>query len=187
MPKLTLTDREKVNLELYINFLVHNSNPCKECSMAGWCCGCSYKNEYQKKLEKYDVSDLLNYKEIKEYVESSVKLVKYRVQVESLKTDIRNLEKKIIEITDTINIVKDSEKKIDDNYKTTDVHNLKKKIGEIVDSIDNVTEFYCDNCKMRFTVPNNKCKIAFDGEGALEANVREYYCCPKCTKICWDK
>lgn len=194
MPKLTLTDREKVNLELYINFLAHNSNPCDSC---GWrrrteCLGCSRGNAYHKKLEKYDVADLLNYEEIKEYVDSSVKLVNYRLQVESLKTDIRNLEKKISEITDSIDI-KDTEKKIDDvteshcnNYKTTDVHNLKKKIGEIMDSIDDTIEFHCNNCKMNFVVPDDKCKIAFDGEGRLEANVRKYYICPKCTKICWD-
>lgn len=159
MPKLTLTDKEKVNLELYINFLVHNSDPCKECSMAGRCCGCPYKNEYQKNLKKYDVADLLNYEEIKEYVRYSVKLVEYRLRVESLKTDIHNFEKKISEITKSIDLVKDSEN----------------------------TEFYCNNCKMRFSVPNDKCKIAFDGEYALETNVRKYYRCPKCTKICWSK
>jgi len=162
MPKLTLTDKEKVTLELYINFLVHNSNPCKGCSTARWCCDCSYKNEYQKKLKKYDVADLLNCEEIREYVHYSVKLAEYRLRVESLKTDIHNLEKKINEIVDSIDLVKDSEKKIDDK-----------------------TEFYCNNCKMRFDVPSDKCKIAFDGEGALEATVYKYYPCPKCTEICW--
>lgn len=168
MPKLTLTDKEKVNLELYINFLVHNSNPCESC---GWhsrteCFGgCRLGNEHQKKLNECDVADLLNYAEIKEYVDSSVKLVKYRLQVESLKTNIHNLEKRINEIMDSVDIVKDSKNKIDDDK----------------------TEFYCDNCKMRFDVPNDKCKITFDGEGALEANIRKYYRCPKCTKICWGK
>lgn len=162
MPKLTLTDKEKVNLELYINFLVHNNNPCKDCSMARRCCGCSYKNKYQKNLNKYDVADLLNYEEIKEYVHYSVKLAEYRLRVESLKTDIHNFEKKISEIMDSVDLVKDSEKKSND-----------------------MTEFYCSNCKMRFDVPNDKCKIAFDGEVGLETNVRKYYSCPKCTKICW--
>lgn len=164
MPKLTLTDKEKVNLELYINFLVHNNNPCEDCSMTRWCCGCSYKNKYQKNLKKYDVADLLNCEEIKEYVHYSVKLAEYRLRVESLKTDIHNFEKKISEIMDSVDIAKDSEKKGSD-----------------------MTEFYCDDCKTRFAVLNDKCKIAFDGEGGLDTNVRKYYRCPKCTKICWKE
>lgn len=180
MPKLTLTEKEKVNLELYINFLVHSSNPCEDCyPPSGWCHDCVQRNEYRKKLAKYDVADLLSYPEIKEYVDASVKLVEYRMQVESLKTDIHNLEKKIGELMNSIDLVKDSKKKIDD------ANNLRKKIGEIMDSIDDQTEFYCNNCKTRFTVPDDKCKIAFDGEGTLVCNVRKYYVCPKCTKICW--
>lgn len=123
MPKLTLTDKEKVTLELYINFLVHNNNPCDGCSMAWQCDGCLHKNAYQKKLAKYDVADLLKYKEIKEYVDSSVKLTKCHLQVESLKADIYNLEKKISEIMDSVDLVKDSEKKSNDTI-----------------------EFYRDNC-----------------------------------------
>lgn len=164
MPKITLTDKEKVNLELYINFLTHNSDPCNGCSIPGMCCGCQYKNEYKKNLRKYDVADLLTYEEIKEYVDYSVKLVGCRMQVKSMINDIRNLEKKISEITESIDLANDSEKKADDT-----------------------TEFYCESCKMHFTVPNDKCKIAFDGEGTLESNIRKYYICPKCTKICWGK
>jgi hypothetical protein len=164
MPKLTLTDKEKVNLELYINFLVHNSNPCERCSTTWQCRGCLQKNAYQKKLAKYDVKDLLKYKEIKEYVDSSVKLNEYHAQIQSLENNIHNLEKKISEIMDSIDLVKESEKKSNDT-----------------------TEFYCDNCKMRFTVPNDKRNFAFEGEGTLEANIRKYYRCPKCTKICWEK
>ena len=166
MPKFTLTNKEKVNLELYINFLVQNSNPCDSC---GWrtntaCCGCQQGNEYRKKLAKYDVADLLNYPEIEEYVTSSVKLVECRAQVQSLTDNIYNLEKKISEIMDFIDLVNDSEKKVDDK-----------------------TDFYCDNCKSHFFVPDDKCKIAFDREGGFKANVRKYYICPKCTKICWEK
>lgn len=165
MPKLTLTDKEKVNLELYINFVMHNSNPCESCDWRSKmeCCGCPKGNDYQKRLKKYDVSDLLNYKEIKEYVNSSVKLNKCRAQVQSLTNDIHNLEKKISEIMDSVDLVKDSEKKTDDDK----------------------TEFYCNKCNMRFTVPKDKCKIAFDGEGGLKANTYLYYTCPKCAKICW--
>lgn len=155
MPKLTLTDKEKVNLELYINFLVHNDNPCDGCTIHMHCSRCSPGDKYRKELAKYDVADLLNHPEIEEYVTSFVKLSKYRAQVLSLTDDIRNLEKKINEIMNSVDIVSDK------------------------------TEFQCKNCKMRFAVPKDKCKIAFDGEGGLEANVYKYYACPKCGKICW--
>lgn len=104
MPKLTLTDKEKVNLELYINFLVHNSNPCNGCSRDYQCCVCPPGNDYRNKLAKYDVADLLSYPEIEEYVTSSVKLNKYRAQVQSMTDDIHNLEKKISEIMESIDI-----------------------------------------------------------------------------------
>ena len=126
MPKITLTDKEKVTLELYINFLVNNDNPCDGCdSLNGWCCGCPEGNKYREKLAKYDVEDLLKYKEIKDYVDSSVKFNKCRTQVQSLENDIRNLEKKISEIMNSTDLAKDSEKKIDDE-----------------------TEFCCKKCKM---------------------------------------
>jgi hypothetical protein len=126
------------------------------------CCGCPQETDYQEKLKKYNVTDLLNYKEIKEYVDSSIKLYKYRTRLQSLINDIHNLEKKISEIMESTDLIKDSEKKIND-----------------------MTEFYCNSCKAHFAVPNDKCKISFDGEGGLEANVYKYYACPKCTKICW--
>lgn len=125
MPKLVLTDKEKVNLELYINFIIHNSNPCASCDWRSRmeCCGCPSGNEYQKKLKKYDVTDLLNHKEIKEYVDASVKLNNYRAKIQSLTNDVHNLEKKIGEIMDNADLVKEP---------------------------DDKTEFFCNKCKIAF-------------------------------------
>lgn len=106
MPRLILSSEEKATLEEYINFITHNSSPCESC---GWrsrmeCGGCPSENEYRKNLKKYDVADLLKHKEIKEYVDTFIKLNNCRTKIQLLTNDVRVLEKKISEILDEIDL-----------------------------------------------------------------------------------
>lgn len=160
MAKIILTDLEKAHIDMYIDFITTNDDPCTECCLKSSCCGCWRKKEYDDEIKSFDIEKLFLNKAVKEYAEAYIKLKKCYKELANITIDIHNLEKTIDEFKSSIDIGLD---------------------------IDAVTSFYCESCKMHFTVPNDKCKIAFDGEGRIEANIHKYYICPKCTKICLGK
>lgn len=114
MPKIALTEKDKVRIELYINFLFHNQNPCEGCSATAYnlsplytCCGCECKKHFKEMSDKYQVDDLLECETIKEYVDTSVKRLKALCLIESLKKDVQTMDEKIYDILDKLVCIKE--------------------------------------------------------------------------------
>lgn len=113
MPKIAITDKDKVRIELYINFLLHNQNPCENCSTLSYfspvytCIECERKKHFEKMSEKYQVTDLLECETIKEYVDTSVKRLKTLCLIESLKKDVQTMDEKIYDILDKLVYIKE--------------------------------------------------------------------------------
>ena len=114
MPKIALSDKDKVRIELYINFLLHNPNPCENCSTSVYnlsplytCCGCERKKHFKEMSEKYQVDDLLECETVKEYVNTSVNRLKTLSLIESLKKDVQTMDEKIDDILNKIVYIKE--------------------------------------------------------------------------------
>jgi hypothetical protein len=114
MPKIALTDKDKVRIELYINFLLHNTNPCENCSASVYnlsplytCCECERRKHFKEMSEKYQVDDLLECETVKEYVDTSVKRLKTLRLIESLKKDVKTMDEKIYDILNKLVCIKE--------------------------------------------------------------------------------
>lgn len=111
----------------------------------------------------FNIDTLLSNKTIKEYVDARVKLKKCCKELNDITSIMHNLEKVI------------------DNLEET-VDTLGQSIGIDGETKVDTSKFYCNECKLLFKVPTNKCKNGYTNEGR-----KKYYPCPKCTKICWEK
>lgn len=114
MPKIALTDKDKVRIELYINFLLYNPNPCEDCSASVYnlsplyaCCECERRKHFKEMSKKYQVTDLLECETVKEYIDTSVKRLKALRLIESLKKDVKTMDEKIYDILDKLVYIKE--------------------------------------------------------------------------------
>ena len=133
MRKIVLTEKEKAQLEIYINFLYHDSSPCDSCDprSRAECCGCTSHKEWAKRASKYNVDDLLEEQDIKDYVNYSVSALKIRHEIAVLHEKLKIAE--------------------------TEREYLLSKID--VTSQGKAT-FHCPICDMDFAVPTEKCTKA---------------------------
>lgn len=133
MRKIVLTEKEKVRLELYINFLYRDSSPCDSCDprSRAECCGCASQTEWAKRVSKYNVDDLLKEQDIKDYVIYSVSALKIQHEITVLQEKLKRAQTEREYLLSKIDV---------------------KPSGK--------ASFHCPDCDIDLAVPTEKCTKA---------------------------
>ena len=128
-----MTEKEKVQLEMYINFLYTDSSPCDSCDprSKAECCGCWNHAEWKRRADRYNVGDLLKDETIAKYVNYSVNVLKTEHSIKNLSDKLKNFMHERDELLSKIDV---------------------KPSGK--------ASFHCPDCDMDFAVPIEKCTNA---------------------------
>lgn len=108
MAKVRLSKSEWQTLDDYINYSIANPNPCEGCQDSGTCCGCLKEQIYCNKIEEIGAGDLMEIKDVRLYVELSIKyakaqkeLAKAQEMVKKVSTELAAVKARFIEDTVT--------------------------------------------------------------------------------------
>lgn len=165
MPKLTLTDDERIRLSEYIGFLLRNPNPCTTCFEGSGCCGCKEQSEWCEAKKKYNVDSLLKYEEVSKYVDANIDLKAVNDRIEGLLRQQKELESNIREHMADFDPAFCKGEKVEDSVKNLEVC------------------FTCLSCHTRFRVPVNDVYVYMRKKDNSEGYRHP---CPKCHTQCFQ-